>query len=213
MPDRARRATACRRSMTPAVTCSAIEKAIICLTPFAAPLRLLGDRGGGAGGDRGDRRAPWRSRRRARRPGRRARSRRRPAAPRRSPRDLAAGARQRLLRGVLDRRRRDSARRCPARRRRRCCRRWRAARSASDTSTPRVRSLTHVGIFSVCGAPIRVRVELASVKGQCVGGEQMRVEPCQQRRRARARPARRSPARPSPAPAGTCGRRGNRDRA
>src|SRR6187431_1409106 len=44
---------------------------------------------------------------------------------------------------------------------------------ASDRSTPRVRSL-------ISELPIRVRVELAAVKGQYVGREQMRVKACKQ---------------------------------
>src|SRR5918994_504359 len=45
----------------------------------------------------------------------------------------------------------------------------------SERSTPRVRSLMR-------GLPIRVRVQLASVKGQKVGGEEVRVQPLQERR-------------------------------
>src|SRR6478736_670313 len=50
---------------------------------------------------------------------------------------------------------------------------------ASVTSTPRAMSLM-TEILSFGGAPISVRVEFASVKRQCVGGEQIRVEPSQQ---------------------------------
>ena len=65
----------------------------------------------------------------------------------------------------------------------------------------------------ICGLPIRVRVQLAAVKRQDVGGKQVRVEPRQQRRQPALVRRRNHQHARALLRAETCDRRGSRDRA